>query len=505
MIKRLLSLLAILITLALITSAQDAAPETTVEATAEVTAEATAAPDGTPEAQATEDPECPALVSTALDLTQDRCENTAVNEACYGYVLIESQSRTGEVAFDQPGDIVPLLDIQTLQLSSMDTSTGQWGVLEVKVEANQPVIGDDPDNPTTTLQDIQFVIFGDTELSDTGNFVQVTADETTPVYFQPDTTSESLDTLETGISTLASARLVGDEWVRIPVDLEDGESLLGWIAVENLSFDTDIAILPELTVEEAANPSASDLNSRFGPMQAFMFQSGIDDAPCSAAPNSGMLIQTPEGVASVTIVMDEVVIQLSGTGFVQAQPNGELRLDILDGEAQVTSDGETRAGVEGQSMSVDLDASGLPVGAPNDPEPLDLDNTQGLPIDLLDDDVEIADPFDLPDGVPVSGNWSLNYNVSALTCPDGSEWPFAAIGSVSVQAQQDGLLYAGTFHSQTGVGVYQGSYTVSSGDLYTNLLQVGATDRITGTTNIDFAERLCTLSVPFTLQLLGTN
>lgn len=503
MIKRLFAIIAILMTLALIGSAQDSQPEATVEATAGVTAEATGAPETTPEAQATEDPECPALVSTALDLTKDRCEATGLNEACYGYVLIESENRTGESAFDQPGDIVPLLDIQTLQLSSMDTQTGQWGVLEVKVEAN--VTDDSTVENTDTLQDMQFVIFGDTQLSDTGEFVQVTADETISVHLQPDNSSEVIDELPVGFSTLASARLVGDEWVRIPVDLAGGESMLGWIPVESLSFDTDITILPELTEEEAANPGASDLNSRFGPMQAFVFQSGVDDAPCSAAPNSGMLIQTPEGVASVTLVMDEVVIQLSGTGFVQAQPDGELRLDILDGEAQVTSDGETRAGVEGQSMSVDLDANGLPVGVPNDPEPLDLDNTQSLPIDLLDTEVEIADPLDLPAGVPVSGQWSLNFNVSTLSCPDGSEWPFAAVGMVSVQAQQDGLLYAGNFHSETGVGVYQGSYTASTGDTYTNLLQVGATDRITGTTNIDFAERACTLTVPFTLQLVSAN
>ena len=30
-------------------------------------------------------------------------------------------------------------------------------------------------------------------------------------------------------------------------------------------------------------------------MQAFYFRSGIGDAPCAEAPNSGILIQTPEG------------------------------------------------------------------------------------------------------------------------------------------------------------------------------------------------------------------
>lgn len=515
MLKRLLLLLGLLLIFGFMISAQEVEPEATSEVTAEVTSEVTAevTPEVTPEAtaapddadpQTIEDPECPELVSTALNLTQDRCEDTGINEACYGYVLIESQGRNGESALEQPGDIVPLLDIETLQLSSLDTSTGQWGVLEIKLEAN--VLDDDPNSDgLTTLQDLQFIVFGDTQITDSGQFVQVTPQETLPVYQFPDIASEEIDQLESGLAILASARLVGDEWVRIPVDLGDGFTTLGWIEVANLTFENDLAILPELTQEEAENPGEDDLSTSFGPMQAFVFRSGLDDAPCSAAPNSGMLIQTPEGVASVTIVLDEVVIQMSGTGFVQAQADGEFRLDVLDGEAQVTSDGDTRTAIGGQSVSVELDENGVPIGAPNDPQPLDLSNTQGLPTNLLDDEVEIADPFDLPPGVPVSGQWGIAYNASSLSCPDGTEWPFVSSGGVNIQAQQDGLIYSGVFHSEIGVGSYQGSYPSSAGDEYTNNLQVNATDRITGSTTVDFAERLCTLTVPFTLQLQSAN
>jgi hypothetical protein len=142
-------------------------------------------------------------------------------------------------------------------------------------------------------------------------------------------------------------------------------------------------------------------------------------------------------------------------------------------------------------------------GVPTDPMPRDVDATNGILFDLLDDPVDVADPLEFT-GVPISGEWALNYIVSTLVC-DGINWPLAAVGTVRIEAQQDGLLYAGNFHNETGPATYQGSYTVSNGDTYTNLLQVGATDRITGTTDIDFASGDCTLNAPFTLQLVDPS
>jgi hypothetical protein len=505
MIKHLslMILLLLLLTFAFIVGAQDTEPETTPEVTAEVTLEvtpeATAVPEGTSEAEATEDPECPALVSTALELTENRCEETGINEACYGFNMVDSETRPGGDTLERPGDRASISDILSLQLSGLDVSTGQWGVLEFKVEA---LVNNPSTENTTSPQDVQFVVFGDTQLSDAGAFVRITANENTPVYYLPDG-GEVIDELDTGVTTVASARLQGDEWLRIPVDLEDGTVTVGWVDTAAFTIDDDITLLPELTFDDALIPP--DLTSRFGPMQAFVFESGVDDAPCSAAPNSGMLIQTPEGVASVTIVMDEVVIQLNGTGFVQAQPDGEIRFDVLDGEAQVTSEGETRTAIEGQSVSVDLDENGQPLGAPNEPEPLDLDNIANVPVDQLDDDVEIAPPLILPPGVPISGQWSLAFNVQSQTCDDGSAWPFVSTGTVTIQAQQDGLLYENILHSAVGSGSYQGGYTASTGDAYTNLLLVTASDQITGTTTIDFEARDCTLTAPFTMQLVSQN
>ena len=59
---------------------------------------------------------------------------------------------------------------------------------------------------------------------------------------------------------------------------------------------------------EAENELAEE--PLYNPMQAFYFQSGVD-AMCPAAPDSGMLIQTPEGVGEVTFLINEVDISLA--------------------------------------------------------------------------------------------------------------------------------------------------------------------------------------------------
>src|SRR5690606_25964517 len=149
--------------------------------------------------------------------------------------------------------------------------------------------------------------------------------------------------------------------------------------------------------------------ARYGPMQAFYFQSGAQDAPCAEAPNSGVLIQTPEGVASVNIWMDEVVIQMDGTAYLQGQPDGELVINMLDGEAQIEAQGETRTAVAGTQVRVPLDADLQASGVPSDPQPYTVEEVQSLPISLLDDPVTVSPPRQLDPGMPLVGSWRFEW------------------------------------------------------------------------------------------------
>ena len=128
-------------------------------------------------------------------------------------------------------------------------------------------------------------------------------------------------------------------------------------------------------------------------MQAFYFNSAASDAACAEAPNSGILIQTPEGMAEVTLLINEVDIRLGSTVYFQAQPNDELRVSVVQGHATVTANGVTSTAITGTQVRVPLGADGKAAGTPSYPEPYDLDNLQGLPVAHLPQPVVIGPPL----------------------------------------------------------------------------------------------------------------
>lgn len=450
----------------------------------------------TPDAETTEDAACPSLVRSALDLTQLNCEGTGINQACYGYIFLSAEPRPGldEFNFNQPGDRVGLIDVQALQLSAMDTQSGQWGVMVMKVEARL-------EDGAVSPEDVQILLFGDTQLTDAANWVQVTAATDVNIRRTPGANGEVLAVLPAGQTIVANSRLEDSSWLR--VRLNESTAGVGWIATQFLEPASDLDALPVISEQDAA-AGVDDISASYGPMQAFMFQSGSDDSPCSEAPNSGMLIQTPEGVAAVTIWMDEVTIQLDGTGYVQADAGGALTVNVLEGSAQVEAQGDSRTVIEGQSVSVDLDENGMAASVPGDPAPLDSSAVQSVPVELLDDPVTVAQPVNLPSGVPLAGTWAFSFDVAALTCPDGTEVVFSSSGvPATIQPQADGLLMSGLRFAQDTPGVYRATYSDADGSLHQDTLQVVASDRIIGEKVLDLANPICTLNVPFRLQLVS--
>lgn len=481
--------LFVFLLVAMMAAAQETTPEP--EITPELTAEVTA--------EATEDPACPTLVQTAITLTGENCDTTGLNEACYGYILINPEARPGEeenFSFNVPGDRVDILQIESVQLSAMDVASAQWGVIVFAVEANV-------EGEVSSTEDVQIVLFGDTRLEDASRFVQVTATGDVNVRALPNTDAAVVGSLVTGEVAVANARLEGDAWLR--VRFLNSDSGLGWVSADYLEPASDISVMPVLSAEEAAAPVPDDLSAQYGPMQAFFFESGTNDSPCAAAPNSGMLIQTPDGVANVTIWLDEVVIQLDGTAFVQADAGGEMRVDVLEGTAQVEANDESSTAVAGQSVTVELDEDLGAVGTPSEPQATDPDDVQALPTVLLDDTVEVPDPLTQPAGVPIEGTYSFSFGVESLTCPDGEVVTFVAGGeNASISFQDGAIIVSGLRYAEVSPGVYFASYQDSIG-LHQDTLEVVSSDRILGDKTLDLLDNDCTLNVPFSYQLLAGN
>lgn len=440
-------------------------------------------------AQTTEQPnDCPTVVRTAITLTGQRCEDTDLNQICYGHLVLDAQPRTGLVnfGFDEPGDIVDVVEVQSLRLSAFDADAGRWGVVMMQIEAKLAQQADN--NP-----EVQILLFGDAELNDATRFLPGQANEPAIVRAQPSTSSRMLTSLNTEDEITANGRLQDNSWLRI--NLSDHN---GWVRSDLITLDGDVESLAAVA---AANLN-DDVLAQFGPMQAFYFRAGANDAPCAQAPNSGLLIQTPEGVAAISIWLDEVVIEMQATAYVQAQPDGELTINILEGEARVTANDDTRTVVSGMQINVPLDSDLTAADVPSDPSPYDVEVLQSLPLELLDRPVDVPAPRTQPAGVPLAGQWNFAWDTAQLTCPDGTNVPFESTGAPSVlTVESESLTWNAARYTRSTPGIYRANYVDSSGNLHQDTLQVIAADRIIGEKVLDLISPVCTLNVGFQLQL----
>lgn len=483
MFKRLF--IIIILTLGVVTSAQDntADPELTPEVT-EMPSDADM---------------CPALVANALDFTQSNCSDASTNEACYGYIFIDAEFRSETAQFIEPGDIEDVINIQSVQLSPLDVASGQWGVIVLRVEPNANL----DESNTLPSDDVQIVLYGDAQLNDASQFIEVTAINDLNIYNRPDTETSVLGNLSADETVIANGRLADNSWYRIRIS-DAGEVGIAWIEGNQISTSFDPEMLPIISEEQIEQPD--DVAVQYGPMQAFVFESAEADAPCEQAPNSGMLIQTPDGVASVNILLDEVVIQLDGTGVVSAQADGNLTIGVIEGNLQVETEDGVSTAVAGQAIDVPLDSDLRPTGAPEEARPLSPDEVQALPTDILDDPVivPIVEPttgIDLRTASDGFG-WTFSYTTPPpYTCSDGTDVTLASAGvAPSVIAETDAIVISGLRFPEVSDGVYRASYTDPSGNLITDTLQVVSSERISGERVFDLINPICTLTVSFSIQ-----
>ncbi|RMF81080.1 MAG: hypothetical protein D6737_06075 [Chloroflexi bacterium] len=117
--------------------------------------------------------------------------------------------------------------------------------------------------------------------------------------------------------------------------------------------------------------------------QAFIFQSGIGDAPCAGAPQSGILVQTPEGAGLVNMTVNGVNVALGSTAFMQAQPSQQMTINLINGQGLIGAQGQVASLPGGNSLSVPMTSNLQPGGAPGSIQPLDFNTLQGLPLDTL--------------------------------------------------------------------------------------------------------------------------
>lgn len=125
-------------------------------------------------------------------------------------------------------------------------------------------------------------------------------------------------------------------------------------------------------------------------VQAFYFRTGVGDAPCEAAPDSGILVQTPAGVTEVAMRMNGVDITLGSTAYLQAQAGSDLSVSVVEGRAEITAQGETRVVAAGNRTQIPMDADLNPAGPPSPPQPYQGAEVRSLPVNNLERPIHIV-------------------------------------------------------------------------------------------------------------------
>jgi len=180
--------------------------------------------------------------------------------------------------------------------------------------------------------------------------------------------------------TLSSMDEAASEWgmavMKVQADLPDA------LPGQNVTF----LLFGDVQIENAVAVGDEGRS----PMQAFRIETGLRDSVCSNAPDSGLLIQTPEGIGQVRFTVNSVDIALSSTAYIQAEASDRMAVNMLEGEAEVTAQGVTQTVSAGEQVSVPMDADLQASGPPADPQPYNLPTLGALPVTHLERAIEVA-------------------------------------------------------------------------------------------------------------------
>lgn len=106
---------------------------------------------------------CSSIIQQALQQAEAQCASTGRNQACYGHNALQAsgQPDVNNFQFESVGDITDVTTIQRLELSGFDETTGHWGVVLMRLQANIP--------NTVPGQNVTILLFGDTTIQNSAN------------------------------------------------------------------------------------------------------------------------------------------------------------------------------------------------------------------------------------------------------------------------------------------------------------------------------------------------
>jgi hypothetical protein len=326
--------------------------------------------------------ECDIDTAQIVNVVESVCTGLDGNQVCYGNYevgtdLIED-IELPDFNFDSPGDLADLLNIESIYLSALNPEDDTWGIAQMLLLAST----------SKGVQELNLLLFGDVE-------VENTVDPTIIVEVQvgihsanirnlPSVDALTLQSVEAGLLLEAIGRLADNSWVR--VRMENGA--IGWITTQLVAPINEDEAIEDLEIQDSSTPY-------FGPMQAFYFSQGSGSA-CNNITSNGLLIQTPQGPASVTISINGVSIDLipgntGATILVQADDDS-MSISMITGSGYIESNNTGYYLDPTEQTTISLDENGNATGLPSLPTTYDNDLIDNLPLlPLVDTSIPSSD------------------------------------------------------------------------------------------------------------------
>ncbi len=262
---------------------------------------------------------CETLVQEAFAALETACAGAPGSSACFGRAAAATLADGSAPRFGQPGDVLALSGVQTVQTQPLDVADGEWGLALLNVHANVP--------RSLSESGLRFALLGDVLVENVVDgasaFTPVEPLAITPLVAANLRSAPSLDgqviaNAPVGTELMADGRSPDGEWVRVMK-----ENQVAWVSRQIVTASAgDIESLPSISA-----------NART-PMQAFVLHTGADAADCAEAPPSLLVIQAPGGLAA-SITVNGVDILFDSAIALRASA-GTLQVIALDGSTAVS-------------------------------------------------------------------------------------------------------------------------------------------------------------------------
>ena len=368
---------------------------------------------------------CPAIIEQAVAARNAFCSNLENGSVCYGYPSVELDLNAETPPTLAPGVRIPVEQVNALQTESFNLFTGEWGLLQMRVEAGLP---DD-----STYLDV--FLFGGTELRNESLNLRYSATPNVVSLMRPlpSTNNQALLRLDPGIQLTVIGRNEASDWVRVVT----ADERTGWVFAELLDINGAVADLPVFADADLSLESAD-------PMEVITLRSELNEAPCPQAEYSGVLLQSTTDTQPASMTINGVALRLQGTAFVEALWGDGLTVYLLDGQSLVSSSGGNVLATAGTQARVALDADGLSAGEPN-LTPYDLAFLGSLPLNMLESRIALLPALTqaeleerkLATQRPTAGIWRMVAADAAEGCPS---LPLAVGTQIVVEVLEDGDL-----------------------------------------------------------------